>query len=178
MAAPTHLLIVDDHPDTLRVMQRLLERAGFAVTAVSNINDAKSAAATQHFDLLISDLSYWTNTQNAMTFEMVRTLNQIGGPVDPNEWYMSPQTVNAYYDPSVNNINFPAGILQPPFFAESATDAENFGAIGMVIGHEMTHGFDTSGSQFDGHGLCEALHGVLGGTVDRAVGGTDMTHLR
>jgi putative endopeptidase len=65
---------------------------------------------------------------------------------------MSPQTVNAYYEPTLNDINFPAAILLAPFFSENASDASNFGAIGMVIGHEITHGFDTSGSQFDGHG--------------------------
>lgn len=102
--------------------------------------------------LAISKLSYWHNGINARIFENQRVLNKIGGPVDPKEWGMSPQTVNAYYDPSLNQINFPAGILQAPFFSELANDANNYGAIGMVIGHEMTHGFDTTGSKFDGHG--------------------------
>ncbi|HUI53852.1 MAG TPA: M13 family metallopeptidase [Bryobacteraceae bacterium] len=82
-------------------------------------------------------------------FEYHRVLNKIGKPVDRGEWDMTPPTVNAYYDPQMNNINFPAGILQPPFFYKSADDAVNFGGIGMVIGHELTHGFDDQGRQFD-----------------------------
>ena len=73
-------------------------------------------------------------------------------PVDPAEWYMTPQTVNAYYNPTTNEICFPAGILQPPFFYMDADDASNYGAIGVVIGHEMTHGFDDSGRKFDKDG--------------------------
>ncbi len=95
---------------------------------------------------------YVVNVINANKFENQRDLNKIGKPVDKNEWYMTPQTVNAYYDPSNNNINFPAGILQPPFFDPKAPLAVNYGALGFVMGHEMTHGFDDQGSQFDGHG--------------------------
>ena len=95
---------------------------------------------------------YVVNIINSNTFENQRDLNKIGKPVDKNEWYMTPQTVNAYYDPSNNNINFPAGILQPPFFDPKAPLAVNYGALGFVMGHEMTHGFDDQGSQFDGHG--------------------------
>ena len=79
-------------------------------------------------------------------------LNKIGKPVDRSEWGMTPPTVNAYYNPQENNINFPAGILQPPFYDPKVDDAVNFGAIGAVIGHELTHGFDDSGSQFDAQG--------------------------
>jgi putative endopeptidase len=79
-------------------------------------------------------------------------MNKIGKPVDPTEWGMTPQTVNAYYNPNRNEIVFPAGILQPPFFNMDADDAVNYGAIGMVIGHEMTHGFDNMGRQFDKDG--------------------------
>ena len=78
-----------------------------------------------------------------------RKLNK---PVDHNEWYMTPQTVNAYYNPTTNEICFPAGILQPPFFDMQADDAFNYGAIGVVIGHEMTHGFDDQGAKFDKEG--------------------------
>ncbi|HUB77642.1 MAG TPA: M13 family metallopeptidase [Bryobacteraceae bacterium] len=85
-------------------------------------------------------------------FEFHRDLNKIGKPVDRQEWAMTPPTVNAYYDPEMNNINFPAGILQPPFFYKNGDEAVNFGGIGMVIGHELTHGFDDQGSQFDAHG--------------------------
>lgn len=95
---------------------------------------------------------YVLNVMRANEFENNRELNKIGKPVDRNEWAMTPQTVNAYYDPSMNNINFPAGILQPPFFDPKAPMAVNYGAIGFVMGHETTHGFDDQGSQFDGYG--------------------------
>jgi putative endopeptidase len=92
------------------------------------------------------------NVLRANEFENARQLGKIGKPVDRNEWGMVPQLVNAYYNPSMNNINFPAGILQPPFFDLGRPAAYNYGAIGAVIGHEITHGFDDEGSQFDGHG--------------------------
>ncbi len=92
------------------------------------------------------------NSFRANEFEFQRELSKIGQPVDKKEWGMTPPTVNAYYNPLMNNINFPAGILQPPFFDKEADDALNFGAIGLVIGHELTHGFDDEGSQFDGNG--------------------------
>jgi putative endopeptidase len=88
----------------------------------------------------------------AFAFLNKRELNKIGKPVDRTEWDMTPQTVNAYYDSSMNRLNLPAGILQPPFFDPTATAAVNYGAIGFVIGHEITHGFDDQGAQFDGHG--------------------------
>ena len=92
------------------------------------------------------------NSDRASDFESHRELNKIGKPVDRNEWDMTPPTVNAYYDPLMNNINFPAGILQPPFFDNGMDDAVNYGGIGAVIGHELTHGFDDEGRQFDAHG--------------------------
>jgi endothelin-converting enzyme/putative endopeptidase len=92
------------------------------------------------------------NSFRADEFEFHRVLDKIGKPVDRGEWFMTPPTVNAYYDPQMNNINFPAGILQPPFFYNNMDDAVNFGGIGMVIGHELTHGFDDQGRQFDAHG--------------------------
>jgi putative endopeptidase len=92
------------------------------------------------------------NGFRADQFEFQRQLNKIGKPVDRLEWGMTPPTVNAYYDPQMNNINFPAGILQPPFFDSAIDDAVNFGGIGMVIGHELTHGFDDEGRQFDPKG--------------------------
>jgi endothelin-converting enzyme/putative endopeptidase len=92
------------------------------------------------------------NGMRADQFEYQRQLNKIGKPVDRQEWEMTPPTVNAYYDPQMNNINFPAGILQPPFYDNRADDAVNYGAIGMVIGHELTHGFDDQGRQFDPQG--------------------------
>jgi putative endopeptidase len=92
------------------------------------------------------------NGIRADAFEFQRELNKIGKPVDRLEWGMTPPTVNAYYDTLMNNINFPAGILQPPFFDNAADDAVNFGGIGTVIGHELTHGFDDEGRQFDAQG--------------------------
>jgi putative endopeptidase len=92
------------------------------------------------------------NGLRAADFETKRQLAKIGKPVDRGEWGMSPEAVNAYYDPSMNDINFPAGILQSSFYSPSSTDAENYGHIGTVVGHELTHGFDDQGSQFDGHG--------------------------
>lgn len=96
--------------------------------------------------------SYWENIQNAIIFNRDFSNADYGKPVDRDRWYMSPQTVNAYYSPSTNEICFPAGILQPPFFDPEATDAENYGAIGVVIGHEMTHGFDDQGRMYDKDG--------------------------
>ena len=95
---------------------------------------------------------YVSNAIRAGKFETTRELNKIGKPVDPTEWGMTPPTVNAYYNPNMNEIVFPAGILQPPFFYANADDAINYGGIGAVIGHEMTHGFDDQGRQFDAAG--------------------------
>ncbi len=92
------------------------------------------------------------NIQRATAFEIDRNLNKLGKPVDRSEWFMTPQTVNAYYNPGMNEIVFPAAILQPPFFDMNADDAVNYGAIGAVIGHEIGHGFDDQGSKFDGDG--------------------------
>jgi putative endopeptidase len=92
------------------------------------------------------------NVQRAAAFELARRLAKIGKPVDRREWIMTPPTVNAYYSAELNDINFPAGILQQPFYDPKRDDAANYGAIGSAIGHEMTHGFDDRGSQFDGHG--------------------------
>jgi predicted metalloendopeptidase len=92
------------------------------------------------------------DVQRARGFEIHRNWNKIGKPLDKTEWGMTPPTVNAYYSPSNNDINFPAGILQPPFFDKNVDDAVNFGGIGVVIGHELTHGFDDQGSKFDAQG--------------------------
>lgn len=92
------------------------------------------------------------NVQRSADFEFQRDLAKIGKPVDRKEWFMTPPTVNAYYNPLYNDINFPAGILQPPFFDKNIDDAVNFGGIGAVIGHELTHGFDDQGRKFDARG--------------------------
>ena len=92
------------------------------------------------------------NIVRATQFEYDRNLNKLGKPIDRSEWFMTPQTVNAYYNPTMNEIVFPAAILQPPFFNMAADDAVNYGGIGAVIGHEIGHGFDDQGSQYDGDG--------------------------
>jgi putative endopeptidase len=92
------------------------------------------------------------NVMRARVFESDRQLNKLGKPVDRGEWDMTPQTINAYYNPEMNEIVFPAAILQPPFFDANADDAANYGAIGAVIGHEISHGFDDQGAQYDGDG--------------------------
>ena len=97
-------------------------------------------------------LSYWENIQRASEWATRDALAKTDKPVDPEEWHMTPQTVNAYYNPTTNEICFPAAILQPPFFNPAADDAVNYGAIGVVIGHEMTHGFDDQGRNFDKDG--------------------------
>ena len=96
--------------------------------------------------------SYWDNVREAAVFESDYMLSDVNKPVDKTRWLMSPQTVNAYYNPTTNEICFPAGILQPPFFYMDADDAVNYGGIGVVIGHEMTHGFDDQGRQYDKDG--------------------------
>jgi putative endopeptidase len=92
------------------------------------------------------------NEERAAQFEFARNLAKIGKPVDKNEWFMSPPTVNAYYDPQQNNVNFPAGYFQPPFFSDKEDDTANYGDMGSTVGHELTHGFDDEGRQFDKDG--------------------------
>jgi predicted metalloendopeptidase len=100
----------------------------------------------------ISSKDVVSNIAAIAKFEHFYALNKLGKPIDKSEWFMPPQTVNAYYNPSMNEIVFPAAILQPPFFNLDADDAINYGAIGAVIGHEISHGFDDSGSKYDGRG--------------------------
>ena len=97
-------------------------------------------------------LSYWENLKRANAWYTADNLADLGKEVDRERWFMTPQTVNAYYNPTTNEICFPAAILQPPFYNSTADDAVNYGAIGVVIGHEMTHGFDDQGRQFDKDG--------------------------
>jgi len=99
------------------------------------------------------------NVMRANAFEYQRNVNKLGKPIDRSEWGMTPQTVNAYYNPEMNEIVFPAAILQPPFFNAQADDAVNYGGIGAVIGHEISHGFDDQGSQYDGFGNLLAAPG-------------------
>ena len=109
---------------------------------------------TDYTDLTIDkSSSYWVNAQRASMFGWRKMIaDKYNKPVDRDEWQMTPQTINAYYNPTTNEICFPAGILQPPFFDMAADDAYNYGAIGVVIGHEMTHGFDDQGRQFNKDG--------------------------
>ncbi len=110
----------------------------------SHWRDYSSVKITRDSDL--------ANVEQASSFEFERWVAKVGKPVDRSEWTMTPPTINAYYDPQLNTINFPAGILQPPYFEKSMDDSVNYGAIGMVIGHELTHGFDDQGRKFDAHG--------------------------
>ncbi len=102
--------------------------------------------------LEVTRASFFENVLAAARFETDRQLAKVGRPLDRSEWLMSPPTVNAYYDPPMNEMVFPAGILQPPFFNRSAPEAVNYGAIGMVVGHELTHGFDDQGRKYDALG--------------------------
>ena len=102
--------------------------------------------------LEIKDDSYWANVRRSNIFDMAYQLADVDKPVDKSRWHMNPQTVNAYYNPTTNEICFPAAILQPPFFNPDADDAVNYGSIGVVIGHEMTHGFDDQGRNYDKDG--------------------------
>jgi putative endopeptidase len=102
--------------------------------------------------LVIAREDLYGNYQRGYALEYDRDLAKLGGPVDRDEWFMTPQTVNAYYNPGMNEIVFPAAILQPPFFDAEADDAANYGGIGAVIGHEIGHGFDDQGAKYDGDG--------------------------
>jgi putative endopeptidase len=154
---------------TLDMVDRLEKALGADLKEVSWMTPATRQKAIQKLAAIKNKIGYpdhWRdyssvvikrddplgNTVHADEFEFQRQLNKIGKPVDRTEWAMSPPTVNAYYDPQMNDINFPAGILQPPFYDNDMDDAVNFGGIGMVIGHELTHGFDDEGRQFDASG--------------------------
>ncbi len=154
---------------TLKMVDALEKSLGQDIQGLSWMSPATKAQAEVKLKAIANKIGYpdkWRdyssvvikrddplgNGMRADEFEFQRQVNKIGKPVDRSEWSMTPPTVNAYYDPTMNNINFPAGILQPPFFESDMDDAVNFGGIGMVIGHEMTHGFDDQGRQFDAQG--------------------------
>jgi endothelin-converting enzyme/putative endopeptidase len=126
--------------------QALLKLSKFA----PKIGYPESWRDYSNLDIVEGDLV--ANVKNATTFEYKRNIDKLDRPVDKNEWFMNPQTVNAYYNPAWNEIVFPAAILQPPFFNVEADDAVNYGGIGAVIGHEIGHGFDDQGRKFDGDG--------------------------
>ncbi len=127
--------------------ERALEKLAQFTPKIGHPDEFKdySALTTDPTDLV-------GNARRALSVAMDRELDKLGKPIDRGEWYMTPQTVNAYYNPTMNEIVFPAAILQPPFFDPDADDAVNYGAIGAVIGHEIGHGFDDQGSQYDGTG--------------------------
>ncbi|MGW7683262.1 M13 family metallopeptidase [Kribbella sp. NPDC054772] len=131
-------------PDT---RQRALEKLGTFVPKIGYPDEWKDFS-----ELAIDPTDLFGNIRRSVAVETARDLAKLGRPVDRNEWKMTPQTVNAYYNPRMNEIVFPAGILQPPFFDLEADDATNYGAIGAVIGHEIGHGFDDQGSRYDANG--------------------------
>jgi putative endopeptidase len=151
------------------IVARIRDALHDDLNSLSWMSPATRSAAQQKLDLMQLRIGYpeqWRdyagldvdrgpyvlNVMRANAFEVQRQLAKIGKPVDRSEWYMTPQTVNAYYDPSMNSLTVPAGILQPPYFDLSFSDPVNYGATGAAIGHEMTHGFDDEGAQFDGYG--------------------------
>lgn len=130
----------DTKKEAYRKLDKLIKKFGFPNTW------------KDYSTLAIGKNNYWENVKNATMYEFNRNINKLGKPVDKMEWGMTPPTVNAYYNPTTNEIAFPAGIMQIPFFNAEADDAFNYGIMGAIIGHELTHGFDDQGSQFDADG--------------------------
>ena len=135
--------------EKLTWMSDATKKEALAKLAKMNIKVGYPDKWIDYTSLKITKDSYYQNIMAASRFEFIRDINKIGRPVDRSEWGMTPQTVNAYYSPNMNEIVFPAAILQPPFFFLNGDDAVNYGAIGVVIGHEMTHGFDDQGRLYD-----------------------------
>ncbi|MBM6979588.1 MAG: peptidase M13 [Actinomyces succiniciruminis] len=152
-----------------RLVARLIEAYRQSISALDWMSPATRERALEKLSLFTPKIGYpskWRDyaavtvtpgdvvgsVRSVEAFELARALRKLGGPVDRDEWHMTPQTVNAYYNPTMNEIVFPAAILQPPFFDPDADDAINYAGIGAVIGHEIGHGFDDQGSTFDGHG--------------------------
>ncbi len=153
----------------VRLVQNLTQAYRQRISALDWMSPDTRARALEKLELFTPKIGYpdrWRdyselviepgdlvgNLRRAAAFELQRELAKLGGPVDRSEWFMTPQTVNAYYNPGMNEIVFPAAILRPPFFDLDADDAVNYGAIGAVIGHEIGHGFDDQGSKYDGLG--------------------------
>jgi putative endopeptidase len=149
-----HNLLSALHSDipTLSWMGPETKKAAIGKMEAFNIKIGYPDKWRDYSKLKIARGSYSDNLRRASTFENSRELAKIGKPVDRHEWGMTPPTVNAYYNPLMNEIVFPAGILQPPFYDPKADDAINYGGMGAVIGHEISHGFDDEGSQFDPQG--------------------------
>lgn len=140
---------LSDRIKTLDWMDEPTKKAALEKLAAFQVKIGYPDKWRDYSTLMIDRGPFVLNEIRAETFESKRQLNKIGKPVDRSEWGMTPPTVNAYYNPKMNEIVFPAGILQPPFFFANADDAVNYGGIGAVIGHEMTHGFDDQGRQYD-----------------------------
>src|SRR5256885_1504195 len=138
-----------DRINTLEWMDEPTKKAALEKLAAFQVKIGYPEKWRDYSNLMIDRGPFVLNELRAENFESKRQLNKIGKPVDRTEWGMTPPTVNAYYNPKMNEIVFPAGILQPPFFYAKADDAINYGGIGAVIGHEMTHGFDDQGRQYD-----------------------------
>ena len=151
------------------LVQNLIEALGQRIDMATWMTDATKANAHKKLSTIyvkigypnkwrdysgleIKEDSYYANVVRSNEFDMAYMFSKINKPVDKDEWLMTPQTVNAYYNPTTNEICFPAAILQPPFFNMNADEAANYGAIGVVIGHELTHGFDDQGRQYDENG--------------------------
>jgi predicted metalloendopeptidase len=145
-------LALRERLQTLDWMDEPTRQAALAKLAAFSMKIGYPDHWKDYSSVTINRGSYLGNVLAADAYEVRRNLRRIGGPVDRAEWHMTPPTVNAYYQPPNNEIVFPAGILQPPFFDPSADDAVNYGAIGVVIGHEMTHGFDDQGRKYDARG--------------------------
>jgi len=141
----------DDIP-SLSWMSPETKKEALAKLEAFNVKIGYTDKWRDYSKLTIDRTSYDANIRRSFEFEHARQLAKIGKPVDRTEWGMTPPTVNAYYNSSMNEIVFPAGILQPPFYNPNADDAVNYGGIGAVIGHEISHGFDDQGSKFDGKG--------------------------
>ena len=159
----------DGKQRTLKMVQEIEAAMEQDIHQLSWMSDATKQQALDKLHLIRNKIGYpdkWRdyssvtiakddavgNVQRSVAFEFHRQLGKIGQPIDRGEWLITPATVDAYYNPQMNDINFPAGILQPPFFDKKMDDAVNYGDIGGVIGHELTHGFDDQGRQFDGQG--------------------------
>ncbi len=145
-------LSLADRIENLDWMGAQTKKAALTKLKAMNVKIGYPDKWIDYSPLEIKTDSYVLNAMRADYFNFKRDMAKINKPVDPDEWHMYPQTVNAYYSPTRNEIVFPAAILQPPFFNMAADDAVNYGAIGVVIGHEMTHGFDDQGRQYDVNG--------------------------
>ena len=144
-----------DRMQNLEWMSETTKQRAVAKLDAMNVKVGYPDKWKDYTNYTVTEDCYATNIKNALQFAFRQNMDKLGKPVDRTEWFMTPQTVNAYYSPTMNEIVFPAAILQPPFFNLYADDAVNYGAIGVVIGHEMTHGFDDQGRKYNKDGNLE-----------------------